>query len=166
MAMHVDHSRRIDTRTVHHYREVAVELAVLVSDYGNGLSGTHVSAHLNKVLGIVAIHRLKSVAVAYDYDIAQFGMLARETHGSVKHCLHRVAVLSHNLYRVVLAYSSLAHGQRKRVFRCLQQTEIDVEGIRTAEESRCGNAYLLLFGSGELLFELSFSSGGKHHCCK
>ena len=26
--------------------------------------------------------------------------------------------------------------------------------------------YLLMFGSGELLFELSFSSGGKHHCCK
>ena len=164
MAVHVDHCRRIDTRTVHHNREVAVELAVLVSDDGNSLSGAHISAHFHKVLGIVAIYGFKSVAVAYYDNVAHLRMLSREAHCSVKHRLHRIAVLGLYLHRVVLAYSGLANGQRKRVFRCLQQTEIDVEGIRTAEKSRCGNANLLLFGSSELMFYGCGCSGSHHHC--
>ena len=116
VAVHVDHCRRIDTRTVHHNREVAVELAVLVSDDGYGLSGAYVGAHIYKVLGIVAINGFKSVAVAYHYDVAQFVMLSREAHCSVKHRLHRIAVLSLYLHRIVLAHSGLANGQRKRIF--------------------------------------------------
>ena len=150
----------VDAFAVDHYREVAVELATALSDDGYGLSGTHVLSHLYYVLGVVGVDGLESVAVAYHGGVAHVGELARDTYRAVEHCLHCVAVLGGYLHDVVLAQGCFAHGQRERVLVRLQCIEVDVEGVGTAEESGCGYAYLLLFGSGELMFD----GGCRHEC--
>ena len=150
----------VDAFAVDHDREVAVELATALSDDGYGLSGAHVLSHLYHVLGVVGVDGFESVAVAYHDDVTVVGLFAREAHCAFEHCLHGIAVLGGYLHYVVLAQRRLAHGQWEGVFVRLQCIEVDVEGVRTAEESGCGYAYLLLFGSGELMFD----GGCRHEC--
>ena len=137
VAVYAEHGGWVDALAVDHDREVAVELAVAVSDDGDGLSGAYVLSHLNQVLGVVGVYCLQSVAVAYHYHVTHVLVFACEAHRSVEHRLHVVAVLGVYLHYVVLAHRGFAHGQRKRVFVGFEQTEVDAERIGAVEESGC-----------------------------
>ena len=154
--------RRIYSSSIQHNGKVAENLAFAATCNCNGLSCTHIVAHIYKILSVVAIHCFKTVAVAHHNHIAVIRMFARKSYSAFKHRLHSISLGSGYLYRVVLAHRSLAYWQRERIFRCLQRTQVNVEGIGTREESWSFDTDLLLFGGSELLLYGSRRGGGYH----
>ena len=145
-------SGRIDASAVHHYGKGAVIVLPDAAHDGDGLSCLHTVAHLNEVLRIVTIDSLQTVVMAYDDDVSLFGMLVRQTHHTGKHRLHGIALLGGNLHLgVILHYESLAHRQREGIIVGRKLREVYLEGIAAVEQSRSGNADLLLFGGSKLM---------------
>ena len=114
MALQFDDGFRVDARTVHHDGEIAIGLSLSGAHDGDGLSGIYRLSHLHQVLGIVGIHGFQTVVMAdHDHVAHRFG-LARETHITIKHRLHCIALGSRDAHHAVaIDKASLAHRKRE-----------------------------------------------------